>query len=77
MKRSREENLTQDTMYCIEKGGKKLHERKVKETRENVRKMRKLPTQDLMDEDFVKIRYIRYADDFLIMVIGDCCDNIR
>ena len=60
----RESNPRYDVLY--RKRRKKLHEGKVKEAEEILRKMRKLPTQDLMDEDFVRIRYIRYADDFLI-----------
>lgn len=37
----------------------------------NLRKeLRKVPTGDPMDPNFVRVRYVRYADDFLISVIG-------
>jgi len=30
-----------------------------------------IPSIDLMDKSFVRVRYVRYADDFLVGVIGD------
>jgi group II intron reverse transcriptase/maturase len=30
-----------------------------------------MPSIDLMDKNFVRVRYVRYADDFLVGVIGD------
>ncbi len=32
--------------------------------------MRKLPTQDQMDENYIKVKYTRYADDFIVSIIG-------
>jgi group II intron reverse transcriptase/maturase len=37
---------------------------------EILKQMRHLPTQDLCDPNYIRIKYTRYADDFLIMVIG-------
>jgi group II intron reverse transcriptase/maturase len=34
------------------------------------KEMRKLPSMDVNDPDFVRIKYIRYADDWIIGVIG-------
>lgn len=34
------------------------------------RQMRKLPSRDVMDRDYVRINYIRYADDFVVFIIG-------
>ena len=48
----------------------------VKELRE---KQRKLPIGDPMDENFKRMQYVRYADDFLIGIIGskDDCRIIK
>jgi group II intron reverse transcriptase/maturase len=32
--------------------------------------MRQLPTQDFCDPNYIRVKYTRYADDFLVMVIG-------
>ncbi|MCH5585048.1 group II intron reverse transcriptase/maturase [Shimazuella sp. AN120528] len=32
--------------------------------------MRKLPAQDPLDQDYIKVKYVRYADDFLVLIIG-------
>lgn len=32
--------------------------------------MRKIPSQDEMDKNFIRVKYVRYADDFIICVIG-------
>jgi group II intron reverse transcriptase/maturase len=34
------------------------------------RQMRKLPSRDVMDQNYVRINYIRYADDFVVFIIG-------
>ena len=36
--------------------------------------MRRIPAFDPMDPDFKRIKYIRYADDFVILVIGNYAD---
>ena len=41
-----------------------------KEFRQIVREMRELPSLDPEDEDFIRLKYIRFADDWLIGVIG-------
>jgi hypothetical protein len=35
------------------------------------KQMRMIPARDPMDENFRRIKYVRYADDFVICVIGD------
>ena len=39
--------------------------------------MQKLPATLDMDEDFRRMRYVRYADDFLISVIGSKEDCVK
>ena len=34
------------------------------------KKLRKNPATDLMDSNFIRLRYVRYADDFLLSIIG-------
>ena len=36
-----------------------------------LKQMRQIPSKDQMDSEYARIRYVRYADDFLIGVIGD------
>jgi retron-type reverse transcriptase len=43
---------------------------KTKEFREIVRQMRDMPSLDPKDENFIRIKYIRYADEWLIGIIG-------
>lgn len=42
----------------------------ISEIKELNRDLRKLPAMDQLDKDFKRIKYIRYADDFLIGLIG-------
>jgi len=42
----------------------------VQEAKHLLKQMRSMPSTDLMDETFTRVRYIRYADDFLISIIG-------
>lgn len=37
---------------------------------EILKQMRHLPTQNLCDPEYIRVKYTRYADDFLVMVIG-------
>lgn len=48
----------------------KLGQARSKEFRQIVRQMRELPSLDPYDENFIRIKYIRFADDWLIGVIG-------
>ncbi|WDV44071.1 group II intron reverse transcriptase/maturase [Clostridiaceae bacterium M8S5] len=34
------------------------------------REMRRIPSQDEMDNNFIRVKYLRYCDDFVICVIG-------
>jgi len=34
------------------------------------KQLRKYPSRDPMDEDFIRVKYIRYADDFIVSVLG-------
>lgn len=45
----------------------------------HLKNMLNLPSRDLMDPNFKRIMYIRYADDFIILVIGSMndCFNLR
>ena len=49
--------------YCLQKGW-------YEEAEELIQKMRKLPTKDQMDGDYTRVKYVRYADDFVICVDG-------
>ncbi|HEU5380603.1 MAG TPA: reverse transcriptase domain-containing protein [Ktedonobacteraceae bacterium] len=44
-----------------------------------LKQMRAMPTQDPFDPNYVKVKYIRYADDFLVMIIGskDLAEQVR
>jgi group II intron reverse transcriptase/maturase len=46
---------------------------------ELLQEMRQLPRQDPMDENYIKVKYTRYADDFLVCIIGskEIAKNIR
>jgi group II intron reverse transcriptase/maturase len=50
---------------------------------ELVQQMRTLPSRDPCDPNYIRVKYTRYADDFLVMVIGSkglsirICDEIR
>jgi group II intron reverse transcriptase/maturase len=63
---NREYELISDRRYRLAKAGKA--------NTEGFRKlgvqMRKLPSLDTRDPNFVRVKYVRYADDFLIGVIG-------
>lgn len=50
--------------YCLQKGW-------YEEAEELIQKMRKLPTKDQMDGDYTRVKYVRYADDFVICVDGN------
>jgi group II intron reverse transcriptase/maturase len=40
------------------------------EAADMLKEMRKLPSQDQMDGDYARVKYVRYADDFVICVDG-------
>lgn len=43
---------------------------KIKEAKKIRHEMRRIPTYDNTDPDYRRVRYVRYADDFIMMVIG-------
>jgi retron-type reverse transcriptase len=49
----------------------KLTEEQLEELHELRKQLRKVPSKDPMDFSFRKINYVRYADDWIIGVIGD------
>jgi group II intron reverse transcriptase/maturase len=50
--------------YSLNKGNKQ-------EALHLLKEMRKIPSKDPYDENFKRIKYIRYADDFVIFIIGN------
>jgi group II intron reverse transcriptase/maturase len=48
----------------------KLGKTRTREYRELGVRMKKLPSMDVKDPNFVRIKYVRYADDWLVGVIG-------
>lgn len=56
------------------KMSKEQKEGLIAEIRELRRSLRSMPYSDQMDNDYKRVFYIRYADDFLIGVIGDKAD---
>ena len=44
-----------------------------------LKQMRIMPSQDPFDPDYIKVKYTRYADDFLVMIIGskELAERIR
>jgi len=61
-----EYKLISDRRYKLAKAGGAG----TKEFKELGRRMRSLPSLDTRDPNFVRVRYVRYADDWLIGVIG-------
>ncbi|MFK4047920.1 reverse transcriptase domain-containing protein [Roseomonas mucosa] len=51
-------------------------ERLITEIWELTKTMRTMPSMDPMDPDYRRLRYVRYADDFLIGVIGSKADAV-
>ena len=43
---------------------------KIKEANKSRQVLRKMPGYDITDPDFRRMRYVRYADDFLVLIIG-------
>lgn len=77
-KRSHEYKMASQRLYRARKKFKEVEETLSEEEREkaieNIKKLRKeidkLPCTDPFDKSFRRIQYVRYADDFLISVIG-------
>jgi group II intron reverse transcriptase/maturase len=47
-----------------------LHKGNIEEAKRVLKQMRQLPSQDLMDANYTRVKYVRYADDFIVMIIG-------
>jgi len=47
------------------------------EARSLLEELRKIPKGDPLDENYKRIKYIRYADDFIVFVIGSYEDCIK
>jgi len=58
--------LQDQRLYLAHKG-----ETKTERFQELGKEMKKLPSMDVNDPDFVRVKFIRYADDFVIGVIGN------
>jgi group II intron reverse transcriptase/maturase len=58
--------------YYSLKGLRNYHKRKGHQDRvkEITKQLRKMPTGESFDKDFIKINYVRYVDDFVVSVIG-------
>lgn len=54
-----------------------LRKNQIKLIKETTQNLRKVPSQESFDENYKKIVYVRYADDFLIGVIGSKKDAIQ
>jgi group II intron reverse transcriptase/maturase len=49
---------------------RRIKEGRYDEAAEILQKMRRLPSQDQMDSDYLRVKYVRYADDFVICIDG-------
>jgi group II intron reverse transcriptase/maturase len=47
------------------------HKGNVDEAEKIRKRMRQLPSENMMDANYTRVRYVRYADDFIVMVIGN------
>jgi hypothetical protein len=76
MKREKGENKSQNPVYRrLSQEKAKLvaqGKTKAKEFKALVQKMRALPSTNVNDPDFIRIKYLRYADDWIIGVCGSC-----
>jgi len=48
----------------------RLKNRRYDEAAKILQEMRKIPSQDQMDSDYTRVKYVRYADDFVICIDG-------
>lgn len=43
----------------------------IEKAKQMLKEMRKIPANDPMDENFIRLKYVRYADDFVIFIDGN------
>ena len=58
----------------VKLNSKRRYIRDIRERRKILREMRQLLASDPMDPNFKRLKYIRYADDFVILIIGPLGD---
>lgn len=54
----------------VSKRKRALASKRVEDAEILAKAMRRIPTVDVMDSDFVRVRYVRYADDWCVFIIG-------
>src|SRR5215471_3922660 len=76
IKREKGKNKSQNPVYqrLSQEKAKLVAQGKTKtpEFKALVQKMRTLPSTDVNDPDFIRIKYLRYADDWIIGLCGSC-----
>lgn len=58
----------------VKLNSKRRYIRNISERKEILREMRRIMASDPMDPNFKRLKYVRYADDFVILIIGPLGD---
>ena len=61
----------------VKLNSKRRNLKDIRERRKVLREMRSLMASDPMDANFKRLKYVRYADDFVILVIGSQEDTLK
>lgn len=61
----------------VKLNSKRRNLKDLKARKQILREMRKISASDPMDPNFKRIKYIRYADDFVVLVIGSYSDATK